>query len=176
MTAKPKPAKKAIGRPRKSAPTAGGSTAAMRDAMRVDPLGDAPRPLDVGETKADKDSAPIGRPTVQAKLEKQLGETLTAIGLAVMIVHPGDALVVIDNAPDLAAQLARLAATNERVRKLLTSTVSGSAYLGVVMVLSKMTLQIAANHGAQVPPVLAGIVPGAQTKQASASDNGSNPH
>lgn len=140
------------------------------DAAAVDEVSPSDRPPIV----EPKDTSPKnkgGRPSNTERLAKQLGEMTTMIGITVgMTIDRRDGMVIVENAPDFAAALAKLAETNQRVRRLLESSMNGSAWAGVILVTGRMSLQIAANHGVKVPPILIGSAP---PEPSTASANGS---
>ena len=89
----------------------------------------------------------VGRPTVAAKLEVALGAELAAVAKVVGVVSPVDGVTILSHAPDVAEAFARLAEQNPRVKKLLTAGTTGSAWLGVVVAVGAMGLELAGNHG-----------------------------
>lgn len=110
-TEAPAAPKRGRGRPRKN-PTAGGDTAPRRE-----------------ETAA---RGP-GRPSNAQKLEKSLTDQFGAIALMVMMLDPRVGSILLEDATQHAAALAKLAEQNPKVRKMLEGGLNGSAWFGVIV-------------------------------------------
>lgn len=105
-------------------------------------------------------SAPSG-PAVKGgratKLEKQLAETLTSLGVVVYAFDQFDGQTIIEGAPRLAASLDNLARQNPTVKATLERMLAGSAYGAVAASLGSILVPILAHHG--LLPALPGILP-----------------
>lgn len=152
-----------------------------------------PKPSRSRASSASSSRGP-GRPSVRDKLETQLAEQLGALALTVVLFHPADGQAIMRRAPDCAAALARLAEQNPRIRRLLESGMTSSAWLGVAIAFGGLAMEIGANHGqfpkwlatpAQSPAGETGGVfgnlshlfdaPSAKSKAAHPSANGAEP-
>lgn len=136
-------ARRRRGRPRKDADT--GDT--LPKPPPAEPTAAEPKaPKEPKEPKSAARGA--GRPSARDKLEQHLAEQLGAIALTVTLFHPGDGQAIMRRAPECAHQLARLADQNPRVRRLLESGMTSSAWLGVAIAFGGLAMEIGANHGA----------------------------
>lgn len=91
-------------------------------------------------------------------LERQLAEAFGMIGMGLMAIGTSDALradgmAVIERAESLAQALGALAEQNESVRRVLTASVNGGAWFGVIAAFSGLGVAIAQNHQV-IPPVV----------------------
>jgi hypothetical protein len=89
-----------------------------------------------------------GRPSSRDKLEQSLAEQLGAIALTLSLFNPRDGQAIMRRAPECAASLARLADQNPKIKRLLESGMTSSAWLGVAIAFGGLGMELAANHGA----------------------------
>lgn len=125
---------------------------------------DAAAPVDTEPTPAKKAAAPKrdrkprgpGRPSNSEKRTQRLAEQISSIGLvlaglgAVRQSEPlaADAESVMRHAEPIAEALSKLADENKTVAKYLDAGMTGSAWLGLVMAVGGLGVEIASNHGA----------------------------
>lgn len=93
---------------------------------------------------------PQGRPIA---LQTELEEFFTQIGAGVMMLDQFDGLVIINQASENAAALAKLANKNARVKKALEALTSISSMGAVVGVIGGTAVPILMHHGV-IPPGL----------------------
>lgn len=113
-------------------------------AVRAEPPPDSENP------KSRKSTKPRGRPLA---LEKELEEFFMQTGAMLMMADQFDGLVVINQAGDNAAALAKLANKNARVKKALEALVNMSAMSAVVGVVGATAIPILMHHGV-IPPAM----------------------
>ena len=95
-----------------------------------------------------------GRPGNKAQLVEKLTAQLVSLsvafgGIGIVTGNPAwsaDGVSVSRNAHDIAEALADVAETNPAVRKALESTVTGSAWFGLIVALGTLAGEMAANH------------------------------
>lgn len=162
-----------------------------RDASTGDTLPKDAPPASAATKPPPKEPKPArgaGRPSSRDKLEQSLAEQLGAIALTLSLFHPRDGQAIMRRAPECAASLARLADQNPKIRKLLESGMTSSAWLGVAIAFGGLGMELAANHGA-APALFATPEPGAgasdpfgklgflfpQPAPAAPSSNGAQP-
>jgi hypothetical protein len=100
------------------------------------------------EEPRPKPKRPRGRPIA---LESELEEFFTQLGAGVMILNQFDGLVVIQQAHENAAALAKLANKNAKVKKALEALTNVSSMGAVVGVIGGTAVPILMNHGV-LPP------------------------
>lgn len=145
-------AKRRRGRPRAQRDEPTGDTLPKTDAL---PPKEPKEPKARAAASSSTTARGPGRPSARDRLEQSLAEQLGAIGLMVVMFNPKDGHAIVARAPQCAASLARLADQNPRVRRLLESGMTQSAWFGVIMAFGGLGLELAANHG-QAPAFLAG--------------------
>lgn len=91
-----------------------------------------------------------GRPSKIDQLEKHLTEQFAFVGTLVFVVDPRVAVILIEDAPAHGRALAKLAEQNPKVRKILEGSLTGSAWLGVLMAFGSTGVKIA--QATKVPP------------------------
>lgn len=112
--------------------------------------------LDFGEYKGEDSRDPEfeyeaaekpkrGRPP-KPKLDKQLTELFTLIGVGVTAVNEYDGRIIIKRSPKLAQSLNELAKENDAVREALESLLTVSVWSGVIAAAASIAVPIAANH------------------------------
>lgn len=97
---------------------------------------------------AMKDAAPrpVGKPSNDAKLKDKLVNMVVMVGVTVSTFDQFDGATIIGGAPDLADSLVALAAESPAVKKALETSMSSSAWLGVIIATAPMVVAILANH------------------------------
>lgn len=106
--------------------------------------------------KPKADSAPKGKPTPRrASLETRLQGSLATIGTAVMVsgsmtseAITKDGLLIVQNAPNIAAALDKVAKDDPRVAAALERMLTVGTWSGLIAAVLPVAVGIAANHGA----------------------------
>ena len=100
-----------------------------------------------------RDSAPRGyesaaeKQTKTNKLESDLIDFYSGIGIVLMAFSPADAVIVINQAPQRAKELSDVAKHNPRFAKFLRRMMTGNAYTVAILGHGSMLMAIMANHG-----------------------------
>src|SRR5215471_10470112 len=97
-----------------------------------------------------------GRPpgtAAKSPLKARLEETIGLIGVGIALGNEQDGMVIIEEAEALASALDSLARQNPKARKYIELALSGSAYSQLFIVCGRISVRIAANHGASIPPL-----------------------
>lgn len=110
----------------------------------------------IKSAKADQAPRSVSGGGRTPKLDKELTEMVTYIGMMVMIFNQFDGMVVMQNAESTASAWAQLARTDKNVANVLNKLITGTAYSGVILATVKMAVPILANHGV-VPPEFGSI-------------------
>jgi hypothetical protein len=91
----------------------------------------------------------IGRPTkasTRAALERRLAEQIGAVGITVSVFDPVCGQSILLGGEQLAKALAKLADENPNVRRILTTSLSGSTYLELVIAVATIVLPMMYHH------------------------------
>lgn len=126
--------------------------AATADATPTDAKRGPGRPRGSRTRKPKGDSAPRtaraergpGRPSNIDKLTEQLATLFTEMGAIAFVVNPAVGAIIIEDAQSNAQALARVAATNDRVRRMLSGGVNGSAWIGLLIAFGSTGMKIRA--------------------------------
>lgn len=101
-----------------------------------------PPPAD--KPKGGKGKKPQGRPL---SLQRELEDLFTQMGAMAMLADQFDGMVIINQAPDNAEALAKLANKNARVKKALEALTQVSALAGAGTVVGATLIPILMHHG-----------------------------
>lgn len=115
---------------------------------------DAPKAPSKPAARKSPAKRSAGRPSNDEKLTEAVAEQLQMVGLAVGTItivtgdpaYIADSEAIVKHSDDLARALVSASATNKRLRKMLEGGLETAGWIGVLVAVGKLGVDIAGNH------------------------------